>query len=96
MATAEIVRTKRFRYVYGQSRCKSTNQSHRATVRDGVVAVEVGPERVRHFVHKALLEEHSEYFKRALNGSWKEAEDRVVCLDNVDCGSCEYTTKFHN
>lgn len=42
-----------------------------------------------------LLHEHSEYFKRALNGSWKEAEDKVVCLDDVDCGSCEYTAKFH-
>ncbi|KAF3039205.1 hypothetical protein E8E12_007965 [Didymella heteroderae] len=58
----------------------------RDTVRDGVVAVEVGPERVKHFVHKALLEEHSEYFQKALNGSWKEGEDKVVCLDDIDFG----------
>jgi hypothetical protein len=53
------------------------------------VAVEIGLERVKHYVHKALLEEHSEYFKKALNGPWKEAEDKVVCLDDVDCCTCK-------
>ncbi|KAJ4378226.1 hypothetical protein N0V86_005926 [Didymella sp. IMI 355093] len=35
-------------------------------------------------VHEALLVQYSEYFKRALNGRWKETEDRVVRLDDVD------------
>jgi hypothetical protein len=63
-------------------------------VQGGVVTVEVGPERVKHLVHKALLEENSEYFKKALNGPWKEAEDKVLCLDDVDCRSCEYQEPF--
>lgn len=45
---------------------------------------------MKHYIHKALLEEHSEYFKKSLNGPWKEAEDKVVCLDDVDCHSCKY------
>ncbi|KAF9693742.1 hypothetical protein EKO04_008147 [Ascochyta lentis] len=60
-----------------------------AAARDGVIAVEVGSERVKYYVHKALLEEHSEYFKRALNGPWKEAEEKVVCLDDVECRTFE-------
>ncbi|KAJ4378225.1 hypothetical protein N0V86_005925 [Didymella sp. IMI 355093] len=71
MATLEAVKAQRFR----------------TAVRGGVVTVEVGPERVKHFIHKALLEEKSEYFKKALNGPWKEAEDKVVFLDDVDCRS---------
>ena len=63
----------------------------RTAVRNGVIAVEVDAERVKHYVHRALLEEHSEYFKRALNGSWKEAEDKTVCLDDVECSTCEST-----
>ncbi|KAJ4361298.1 hypothetical protein N0V95_002000 [Ascochyta clinopodiicola] len=35
-------------------------------------------------VYKALLVEHSEYFKKALTGPWKEAEDRVVRLEDVE------------
>ncbi|KAJ4361300.1 hypothetical protein N0V95_002002 [Ascochyta clinopodiicola] len=60
-----------------------------AAVRDGVVAIEVGPERVKYYVHKALLEEHSEYFKKALSGPWKEAEEKNVCLDDVECNTFE-------
>jgi len=45
---------------------------------------------VKHYIHKVLLEEHSEYFQKALNGPWKEAEDKVVILDDVDCHSCKY------
>lgn len=63
----------------------------RNAIQDVVIVVEVGPERVKHFVRKTVLEEHSEYFKRALNGSWKEADDKVVCLDDVDCSTCKST-----
>lgn len=45
---------------------------------------------MKHFVHKALLEKHSRYFRKALNGSWKEGEDKVVCLDDVDCTTCKF------
>ncbi|KAF2625387.1 hypothetical protein BU25DRAFT_346330, partial [Macroventuria anomochaeta] len=58
-----------------------------ATVRNGVVAIEVRPEWVKHFMHNALLEEHYNHFRRALNGSWKEAEEKTVCLDDVECST---------
>jgi hypothetical protein len=38
-------------------------------VRKGaVVVVEVGDPGMKYHIHKALLTEHSEYFKKALNG----------------------------
>jgi hypothetical protein len=43
----------------------------------------VGPEQQQYHLHKALLTHHSEYFLRAFNGSWKEAEDRIVTLEDV-------------
>ncbi|KAJ8112973.1 hypothetical protein OPT61_g4788 [Boeremia exigua] len=62
-------------------------QRFETLVRQGVVTVEVGPDRIKYFVHRTLLEQHSEYFKKALNGPWKEAEDRTVRLEDVDCGA---------
>lgn len=44
-------------------------------------------------VHPELLSQHSEYFGRALNGNWKEAEERVITLVDVDCGICQYWIK---
>ncbi|KAF2847953.1 hypothetical protein T440DRAFT_369496, partial [Plenodomus tracheiphilus IPT5] len=54
--------------------------------RDGGMAiVEIGPLRTRYHVHAALLSKHSEFFKRALNGPWKEAQNRVVKFEDVEC-----------
>ena len=44
----------------------------------------IGPQRQQYHVHKALITHHSEYFHKALNGPWKEAEDKTVVLDHVD------------
>ncbi|KAF2625439.1 hypothetical protein BU25DRAFT_345683, partial [Macroventuria anomochaeta] len=48
------------------------------------VMVEVGPELKKYFVHKPLLTSHSEYFRKALQGSWKEAREGTVSLKDVD------------
>ncbi|KAF2127078.1 hypothetical protein P153DRAFT_398448 [Dothidotthia symphoricarpi CBS 119687] len=52
---------------------------------ENVVMVEVGPDLTKFYVHRAILIKHSEYFKKALNGPWKEAEEGVVRLRDVDC-----------
>lgn len=44
------------------------------------VTVEVGPKRVEYHLSKAFLSHHSEYFKRALAGIWRESSDRTVVL----------------
>lgn len=48
-----------------------------------------GPEGTEYMVHKALLIEHSEYFDKVYKGPWKEAEEGVVKLEDVECGTCE-------
>ncbi|KAJ8111849.1 hypothetical protein OPT61_g5650 [Boeremia exigua] len=50
----------------------------------GIVIIEIGTERQRYHVHKALLARHSDYFNRALTGSWEEAQEGVVALNDVD------------
>lgn len=62
-----------------------TDSSLSSLLREDVIRIEVGPERTQYFVHPDLLAQPSEYFKRAMNGSWKEAEERVIRLDDVDC-----------
>ena len=56
--------------------------------------MEVGPDRVKYYIHEALLVEHSEYFQKALNGPWMEAKEKAVCLDDVDCNTCEFEHSF--
>ncbi|KAI2485654.1 BTB domain containing protein [Pyrenophora tritici-repentis] len=50
-----------------------------------LVIVEVGAEKTKYTVHRSFLTEHSEYFRKALTGSWKEAQEGVVTLEDVDC-----------
>jgi hypothetical protein len=38
-----------------------------------MAVVKVGVAGTEYKIHKTLLSEHSEYFKRALNGPWKES-----------------------
>ncbi|KAH6639456.1 hypothetical protein C7974DRAFT_131865 [Boeremia exigua] len=51
----------------------------RLTVPDKVT-IEVGPERVQYHLSEAFLSHHSEYFKRAFAGIWREAAERTVVL----------------
>lgn len=51
--------------------------------------MEIGPQKKNYYIHKALLMQHSEYFRKALQGPWKEAEEGVVRLDDVDYCACK-------
>ncbi|KAH6639623.1 hypothetical protein C7974DRAFT_135558 [Boeremia exigua] len=55
-----------------------------AAARGGIVTIVAGSEAVKYLVHKAVLMEHSAYFEKALQGPWKEAEEGVVRLDDVE------------
>lgn len=57
---------------------------------DGMVIIEISPEKTKHHFHKALLVYHLEYFARALVGPCLEAEERRVALDDVDTDACEW------
>ena len=54
-----------------------------------VIKLEISSARVEYFVHPGLLLQHSAYFARALNGKWKEAAERAICLADVECKTCE-------
>ncbi|KFY24129.1 hypothetical protein V493_05412 [Pseudogymnoascus sp. VKM F-4281 (FW-2241)] len=47
---------------------------------DDIVTVYVGPREKRYSVHKALLTSQSEYFEKALNGNFKEADEQTIRL----------------
>ena len=49
-----------------------------------IVVLEIGPEKQHYHVHKALLTHHSEYFRNAFNGSWKESDNKLVTLEDVE------------
>lgn len=46
-----------------------------------MVTIYVGPERKRYLIHKDLLTKQSEFFDRALNGNFKEAEENSIYLE---------------
>ncbi|KAF2018157.1 hypothetical protein BU24DRAFT_449675 [Aaosphaeria arxii CBS 175.79] len=46
--------------------------------------VEVGEKKTRFYIHKSLLIENSEFFKKALSGPWEEARTGVVSLADVE------------
>ncbi|KAH7094575.1 hypothetical protein FB567DRAFT_600179 [Paraphoma chrysanthemicola] len=52
--------------------------------REGTVIIEIGPDRKKYYIHKALIVHHSEYFRKALQGTWKEAQEGVVRLEDVN------------
>ena len=47
---------------------------------DDIVTVYIGPREKRYSVHKALLTSQSEYFEKALNGKFKEADEQTIRL----------------
>ncbi|KAF1849865.1 uncharacterized protein K460DRAFT_411672 [Cucurbitaria berberidis CBS 394.84] len=49
-----------------------------------VVVIEVGPERKKYYLHKALLVHHSDYFRKALEGPWTEAQEGVIKLEDIE------------
>jgi hypothetical protein len=63
-------------YYFAKSRSQATSS--------GIVVLKVGPNQKAYHVHKALLTHHSEYFLKALEGPWKEAEERTVTLEDVE------------
>jgi hypothetical protein len=48
-----------------------------------MVAVKVGQKHATYWIHKALLEHHSDYFRSALRKCWKEGEEGQVILDDL-------------
>lgn len=59
-------------------------------MRNSIVIIKIGPDSVPYHVHKSLLSHHSAYFDRAFKGNWREAEDGVVTLEDVDCSTCTF------
>jgi hypothetical protein len=55
---------------------------------EGIVTIEIGAHRKRYCVHKALLMHHSEHFRKALQGPWKEAREGVVTLEDIEPAVC--------
>ena len=52
--------------------------------------LEIGPKHIKYCIHKALLVHHSEYFRNALKGPWKEAEEGVIRLEDVEPATGKY------
>jgi hypothetical protein len=53
------------------------------------VTIKIGQTREPYLLHCAIVYYHSEYFQKALNGSWKEAQDGVMVLEDVETTTCE-------
>ena len=49
-----------------------------------MVVIEIGSTETRYHISKAFLTHYSEYFRKALNGSWKEAEENKVTLEDIE------------
>ncbi|KAH7389337.1 hypothetical protein DE146DRAFT_680219 [Phaeosphaeria sp. MPI-PUGE-AT-0046c] len=47
------------------------------------VTLIIDPDHTKRYIHKALLIHHSEYFRKALNGPWKEAAEGIVRLEDA-------------
>ncbi|KAH7084925.1 hypothetical protein BKA63DRAFT_5680 [Paraphoma chrysanthemicola] len=52
--------------------------------KEPMVLVKVSSEHEKHYVHKAMLVHHSEYFRKALQGPWEEARSGKVVLEDVE------------
>jgi len=50
------------------------------------VVIEVGPEKIKYHVQRLFLTHYSDYFTKALSGSWRESEDGVVRLVDIEPG----------
>ncbi|KAH6875204.1 hypothetical protein BKA58DRAFT_409709 [Alternaria rosae] len=52
-----------------------------AAAQGEIVTVFIGPKKKRYIVHKDVICYHSEYFRAAFNGRWKEFEEGVTLED---------------
>ncbi|KAI4616808.1 hypothetical protein J4E83_006389 [Alternaria metachromatica] len=50
------------------------------------VIIEVGPTKIKYHVQRLFLTHYSDYFTKALSGSWRESEDGVVRLVDIEPG----------
>ncbi|KAI4652439.1 hypothetical protein J4E93_002641 [Alternaria ventricosa] len=50
------------------------------------VVIEVSPEKIKYHVQRLFLTHYSDYFTKALSGSWRESEDGVVRLVDIEPG----------
>ncbi|KAF2262304.1 hypothetical protein CC78DRAFT_582788 [Lojkania enalia] len=48
--------------------------------------VEVGPDHIKYTVRKSSLAHYSKYFQMAFDKLWKDAEDKVITLEDVEAG----------
>ena len=55
-----------------------------------MVVVEIGSMGKKYYLHKSLLVFHSEYFRKALQGSWKEAKEGIVRIDDIEPAECTF------
>lgn len=69
--------------------CSSADPINRHAATEGMVILEIGAERRKYFIHKALLTHHSEDFRRALTGDWKERQEGISQLHDVETGICK-------
>jgi hypothetical protein len=66
-----------------------------AAAREGFMAtVVLEPQNTEYKVHKALLIDTSDYFKKALEGPWKEAEEQTVIVKDVESDTCKHLQVF--
>lgn len=49
-----------------------------------MVTVEIGEEHHVYHAYKALLIHHSDYFRKALKGPWKESKEHKVTLEDIE------------
>lgn len=49
-----------------------------------MITIDVGADHAKYSVYAELISYYSGYFKGTLNGSWKEAEDRVIELPDIE------------
>jgi hypothetical protein len=64
--------------------CERFTDYRNSAVGEGVVILKAGPDQSQFHIHKALLVHHSEYFRKALNGLWKDAEEGVIKIEDVE------------
>lgn len=55
----------------------------------------LGPEAKKYYVHRALLVHHLEYFKKALQDSWTEAQTGLFKLPDIEPLVCGWAFALH-
>lgn len=79
--TLEIAPLPRYVMFLSRIRQRRRLNAHSTATRGEMVAVFIGPDKIRHDIHKDLICHHSDYFRRVYNGSWKEVHEGVTLPD---------------